>query len=153
MGLGTGDILNIGAGISSFLGGRSNAKAQKEQSRRQAQLLDMHEGAMGANLARLAGQGQQEYGQFRRGLAINAGQEQERRLAALQNLISQGFGQGSQAAAGYGQQAGMYGQQANQNYSDLGSLFQNYQYKNQLADLVKKRKELKWWDEDPVFGE
>jgi hypothetical protein len=43
----------------------------------------LNEGAMGANLARLAGQGQRDYGQFRRGLAINAGQEQERRLAQL----------------------------------------------------------------------
>jgi hypothetical protein len=213
MALGLGGILSGIGGISSLLGGRSASNAQKEQSRRQSQLLDMqnqnfrqaqpfygqalqqaanyaglngdlrggdgqfslggnwgnredqlrlqqaeedirrrqqaagnqfrfqaqrsglNEGAMGAGLARLAGQGQQDYGQFRRGLAIQAGQEQERRMQALQQLIAQGFGQGSQAVAGYGQQAGMYGQQAQSAFGGLGNIIQQMEYMKMLRNL------------------
>lgn len=227
MALGLGGILSGVGGFASLLGGRSASNASKEQSRRQAQLLEMqgqnfraaqpyyqqalqqasqyaglglgapdaqgrqhfglggnwgnqedqlrlqqaeedinrrqqmqsnqlrfqagrsglNEGALGANLARNAAQGQQQYGQFRRGLAINAGQEQERRLQALQQLIGQGFGQGSQAAAGYGQQAGMYGQQAQQSFGDLGNILQQFQYQRNLGQQPGfGGSKPKWWE-------
>jgi hypothetical protein len=213
MAFGVDDALNVAGGISSFLGGRSASKAQKEQSRRQSQLLDLQnqnfrnaqqyfqpalqqaaidagvygqdlrggnghfgvgnwgnqqdqmrlqqaeediarrqkiannqfrfnanrqgltEGAQGANLARLAGQGQQQYSQFARQLAIDAPRERERKMQQLLALMGQGFGQGSQAAAGYGQQAGMYGQQASQSYGDLGNIIQQHQYQNMFNKL------------------
>jgi hypothetical protein len=93
------------------------------------------EGSQASALARNAQQGQQEFGQFRRGLAINAGQEQERRMQALQQLIAQGFGQGSQAVAGYGQQAGMYGQQAQSAFGGLGNIIQQMEYMKMLRNL------------------
>jgi hypothetical protein len=110
------------------------------------------EGSQAAALGRAAAQGPQEFGQFRRGLAINAGQEQERRMQALQQLIAQGFGQGSAASAGYGQQAGMYGQQAAGANQDLGNILQQYMYQRNLGQLGEQRRLQKWWDEDPVFG-
>lgn len=110
-------------------------KMRRNQLLNQYARLGINQGAQAAGLARNASLAQQQLGQFRRQQAINAPLEQQQRLAFLQNLISQGFGQGSQAAAGFGQQAGMYGQQANQAFGDLGNLVQNYQYQNMLAKL------------------
>lgn len=93
------------------------------------------EGSQASALARNAQLGQQEFGQFRRGLAIDQGREQERRMQALQNLIAQGFGQGSQAAAGYGQQAANYGQQAGGMFGNVGSILQQMEYQKMLRQL------------------
>jgi hypothetical protein len=107
-------------------------KIAGNQLRFNSNRMGLNEGAVGANLARLAGQGQQEYGQFRRGLAINAGQEQQQRLAQLQSLLGFGLGQGSQAQGVYGAQGALAAQQAGQSFAGLGNAVQNYQYMNSL---------------------
>jgi hypothetical protein len=98
----------------------------------QAGLQGMGEGTRAAMLRGIQSDAGQQYGQFRRGLAINAGQDQERRMAQLQQLLGMGFGQGSQAAAGYGQQAGVYGGQAAAANQGLGNIVSNWQYMNAL---------------------
>ncbi|MBA3758921.1 MAG: hypothetical protein H0X07_00140 [Gemmatimonadales bacterium] len=89
---------------------------------------------------------------FRRSLAINAGQERERRLGLLMGAMGPAFGQGSQAAAGYGQQAGIYGQQANQAAAATGQIISDWTQRRALEDYMKQRQEQNWWDNDPVFG-
>jgi len=80
-----------------------------------------------AGLARLAGQQGEQYAGFRRNLAINAGQEQERRLQGLQQMLGFGLGQGGAAQAGYANLAGQYGQQAAAANQGLAGILQNYQ--------------------------
>jgi len=87
--------------------------------------------ASGTQARLLSDQGQQ-FGQFRRGLALQAGQEQERRLGLLQNALGAGFGMGGQAAQGFGQQGAMYGQQAQQAFGDIGNIIAQYQYMQAL---------------------
>jgi hypothetical protein len=111
------------------------AKMRGDQMRFQFGRAGLNQGALGANLARNQAGALQQYGQFRRGLAIDAGQEQERRMQALQNLIAQGFGQGSQAAAGFGQQAGQYGQQAAGAFQGIGNILQQQQYMQALRGM------------------
>jgi hypothetical protein len=90
-------------------------------------------GLMASGLgARLASDQARDYAGFRRGLALNAGQEQERRLGELRNLMGMGFNQGSQAIGGYGQLGAQYGQQANQAFAGLGAGLQNWQHMNAL---------------------
>jgi hypothetical protein len=70
---------------------------------------------------------------FGRQLQIMAPQEQERRLGLLQNAVGMGFGQGGAASAGYGQQAGMYGQQAAGAFGNINNIAQQYMYGRQLG--------------------
>lgn len=95
---------------------------QANQLRHQLGGAGVAQASVGAALARNQSEADQQYAGFRRQLAIDADAEQERRLAALQQMISLGFGQGSQAMAGMGQQSQMYGQQqaaANQGMSNI----------------------------------
>lgn len=99
---------------------------QANQLRHQLGGAGVAQGSIGAALARNQGAADQQYGSFRRQLAIDQDQEQERRLAQLQQLISMGFGQGSQASAGYAGQSAMYGGQAaaaNQGISNIASQY------------------------------
>lgn len=59
-------------------------------------------------------------------------------MAALQGLIGMGFGQGGAASAGYGQQAGVYGNQANQAYNAIGGIAQNWQQQNALQNYMNQ---------------
>ncbi len=77
----------------------------------------------------------QDYGNFRRQLAIQAQGEQERRLANLTGLLGLGFGQGGVAQSVLGQQAGQYGQQAAGQFGNLGNILQQYMYQRQLGQL------------------
>lgn len=111
--------------------------------------------AQGTQAAALAGNqraAQQDYSRFRRGLAIEEDANQQQRMAQLLAALGQGFGQGSAAVGGYGQQAGIYGQQANQAFGGLGQIVQDYSQQQALQDYLKKRNLQNWWDEDPVFG-
>lgn len=107
--------------------------AGANQLRHQLGGMGIADASIGAALARNQQAGDQQFGQFRRGLAINAQAEQERRLQVLQNALQLGFGQGGQASAGYGQQAGVYGNQANQAYAGVGNALQNYGYMRGLG--------------------
>lgn len=107
---------------------------QANQLRFQLGNRGIADASIGAALARNAQQGQGEYNQFRRGLALAAPQEQYQRLGTLQNALGLGFGQGGQAAQGYGQQAGQYGQQAAQNFGNIGNILQQYQYMKALKN-------------------
>jgi hypothetical protein len=124
------------------------AMQRANQLRFQMQRMGLNEGAIGANLGRNASAAQQQLGQFRRGLAIDAPAEQARRLQALQQFIGMGFGQGSQAMSGYGQQAGQFGQQANQAYGNLGGILQNNQYQQMLGGLQPSGPKPRWWEGD-----
>lgn len=107
--------------------------AGANQLRHQLGGMGIADASIGAALARNQQAGDQQFGQFRRGLAINAGQEQERRLALLQNALGLGFGQGGQASAGYGQQAAAYGNQANQAFNGVNQALQAYGYQRALG--------------------
>ncbi len=100
----------------------------------QAGMQGLGEGTRAAMLRGMQSDAGQQYGQFRRGLAINAGQEQERRMETLRQMLGMGFGQGSQASSGYGQQAGVYGQQAAQANAGLGNIAQQYMYGQALQN-------------------
>lgn len=89
-----------------------------------------------AALARLGSQQAQQLAGFRRQLAIEAPREEERRMANLMQLIGMGFGQGTQAAAGFGQQGAQYGQQAAAANQGLGNIVQQYMYQNTLANQL-----------------
>lgn len=69
--------------------------------------------------------------EFRRGLAINAGQEQERRVAQLLGGLGPALSMGGQAANIYGGLAQQYGNQAQGALGSLGQLAQMY-YQNQM---------------------
>lgn len=75
---------------------------------------------------------------FRRNLAINAGQEQERRLQQYMAALGPAFGQGAQAAQIAGQQGQYYGQQANQAYAGVGQIVQDWQQRNALQDYMQR---------------
>lgn len=107
--------------------------AGANQLRHQLGGMGIADASIGAALARNQQAGDQQFGQFRRGLAINAQAEQERRLGVLQNALQLGFGQGGQASAGYGQQAGVYGQQANQAFNGVNQALQSYGYQRALG--------------------
>lgn len=92
-----------------------------------------------AALARLGTQQAQQLSGFRRGLAIQSGQEQERRLGELARLLGIGFGQGGQAAQAYGQLGAQYGQQANQAFGGLGDILQQFQYSRALQGLGQQQ--------------
>lgn len=215
---GVGDAISLGGGIVNAITGRSAAKAQKEQARRQAQLIGLQAQNMRAaqpyyaqalqQYANMAGLGQnpgaaagaerefglgggfgdrntqlrlrqaeedinryaqmrggglqstmqrrgiadasqasalaanergagQDFARFRRGLALEQQQQQQQALAQLMGVIGQGFGQGAQAAAGYGQQAGMYGQQANQAFGAVGQGIQDWQQQQALQRYMQ----------------
>jgi hypothetical protein len=86
----------------------------------------------GAALARNQAAGDQQFGQFRRGLALNAGQERERRLQQLMSMLAPGLGAGGQGAGILGQQGQMAGQQAAQSFAGLGNILGNYAYQQQV---------------------
>lgn len=138
----------LGGGFGSYEDQLRLQGAQEDIARHQMQGANqlrfqlgqrgLADASIGAALGRNAALGQQQYGQFRRQLAIQAPQEQERRMAALQGLIGMGFGQGGAASAGYGQQAGVYGNQANQAYNAIGGIAQNWQQQNALQNYMNQ---------------
>lgn len=105
----------------------SRARMQREQALR---FRLGRQGAGEATTASALGTVERDYqselGQFQRGLAINAGQEQERRVQALLAALGVGFGQGGAAGQAYGQlgataagQLGQSGGMLGQALSDL----------------------------------
>lgn len=108
------------------------AQHNANQLRFNANLSGLNTGAVGAGLARNEQEALRNYAQFRRGLAIQAPEMQQQRLANFANLLSPGFGLGSAASAGYGQQGALYGNQANQAFAGVGQALQNYQYQRNL---------------------
>lgn len=82
--------------------------------------------AAAAALSRVAGDADTELARFRRQLALQADQEQERRLMQLLNSLGVGFGQGLNAQQAYTGLANSYGQQAaatRQGLFTLGAAF------------------------------
>lgn len=63
---------------------------------------------------------------FRRNLALSAGQEEERRMANVMGGLGPGISMGEQGANMSGQQANMYGQQAQGAMDNIGQLMQLY---------------------------
>lgn len=148
-GLGTPGVTGIGPG--HFRAGTPGAITPEDELRMRAAEDDVSRyyanqanqlrhglgqggGALGAALTRLGGQQAQQLGQFRRQLAINAPTEQEHRLAQLQGALGFGLGQGGAAAAGYGAQAGMYGQQAAGAQQGINNILQQYAYGQQIRN-------------------
>lgn len=78
---------------------------------------------------------------FQRQLAINAPLEYERRLGLLANALNPGLGAGAAAGATFGQQAGMFGNQAAQAFGGLGSAVQNLIYNQQLQQLLRQQQQ------------
>jgi hypothetical protein len=78
-----------------------------------------------------------DYAQFRRGLAIQAPEEQARRFAMFSNFLNPALGAGAAAANIFGQQGAMYGNQAGQAMGNIGNLFQQYAY----MDALKNRQQ------------
>lgn len=78
----------------------------------------------------------QDLARFRRGLAMQQGQEQERRLGLLMNAMQPAFGQGAQAANIAGQQGQYYGQQANQAFGAIGQGVSDWQQRRALQDYM-----------------
>lgn len=79
-----------------------------------------------AALARNEGQYQEGLADFRRNLAINAGDEQARRAQALLSALSPGFGLGQSAAGILGDQAGLAANRANAMGQATGDALSNY---------------------------
>jgi hypothetical protein len=79
-----------------------------------------------AALARNEGDYMQNLAGFRRNLAINAGDEQEQRVAALLGALSPGFGLGQSAAGTYGNLSGIAAGQANASGAAMGDALSNY---------------------------
>lgn len=87
-------------------------------------------GTQAAALAREHQNALQNYADFRRQLAIQAGQQEQQNLQNFAALAGQGLGQGVPAESVLGQQAGVYGQQAQQGFGAAGSAL------NQLAQYA-----------------
>jgi len=122
---------------------RARLQAAEEDINRQARygsnqlrfnqgLQGLNQGAQAAAQTRLQSEAARGYSNFRRGLAMDAGARQDQRLQQLQGALGFGLGQGSQAAGGYGNQAAMYGNQAQQAYSGIGDIVQQYNYGQNL---------------------
>jgi hypothetical protein len=125
-------------------------QAQDELARRQrdqGQSALLHsarqQGLSEGTIAAMLHQNQSQYDAgnigFRRQLAINAPQERERRLALLREALGMGFGQGGAASAGYGQQAGVYGQQAAAANQGTGNILQQWMYQHSLKNYGGSR--------------
>ncbi len=106
----------------------------------QARQMGLSTGSTAAALAREHQQNLQQYGDFQRNLAINAGQQEQQNLQNYMAMLNPGMGMGGQAANIYGQQAATYGNQAQQGFGAagqaLGNMAQYYQmqpYLNQMA--------------------
>jgi hypothetical protein len=112
---------------------RKRQMLQAQQLRHQLGGAGVADASIGAALGRNQQQGQQQYGEFRRGLAINAGAEMDRRRQGFLGQLGTGFGMGGQAAAGFGQQGAQYGQQADQAYGGLGNILSQYMYQRTLG--------------------
>ena len=93
----------------------------------QAAALASNERAALADLAR-----------FRRGLAINAGQEQERRLGQLLGALNPALSMGQTGAALAGQQGQYYGNQAAQQFGNIGAIAQNWMQQQALRDYMQQ---------------
>jgi hypothetical protein len=76
---------------------------------------------------------------FERQQAINAPLEYERRLGLLMNALNPGLGAGASAGSMFGQQAGMYGDQAAQAFGGLGNSIQNYMQYDQMQRMLKQQ--------------
>lgn len=76
-------------------------------------------GTMAAALARNESDALSQLANFRRQLAIGAGQEQERRMSALMQFLNPALGAGPALAQQYGQMAGQFGQQGAQQQQQL----------------------------------
>lgn len=85
-----------------------------------------------AGRAALLANAENQRGQFQRQLALQGPMEYERRLGLLANLINAGLGQGQAAGATFGQQAGMFGQQAAGAGANIGQSVQNMMMFNAL---------------------
>lgn len=109
-----------------------NANLGANRLRFQGQLSGLNTGAQEAGQAHNQQLALQQYANYRRQLAIQAPQEQAQRLQQFAGLLNPGLGQGAAASAGYGQQAGQYGQQAAQGFAGVGQALQNYQYQQNL---------------------
>lgn len=94
----------------------------------------INDAARAAALQRSDQDAMNNYSQFRRGLAINAGQEQERRLAMLAGALNPALSQGALGANIEGQQAGIFGNQAAQANAALGGIFQNFGQQRALGN-------------------
>ena len=95
-------------------------------------------GSIAAALGRAQQQGQDQYAQFRRQQLIDAPLQQQQRLAQLQGALGFGLGTGAQGANILGQQAGVYGQQAQQGYGGLQAILQQYQYQQMLRRYMEQ---------------
>jgi hypothetical protein len=87
--------------------------------------------------ALLANANQQRAG-FERQQVINQPMEFERRLGLLGNALNPGLGAGQLAGSTFGQQAGMYGQQAAGADQNLGQSIQNFMLYNALRSAQQQ---------------
>lgn len=72
---------------------------------------------------------------FEQQLALNAPQMFEHRMGLLGNALNTGLGQGPMAAGIYGNQGGMYGNQAAGAQGSIASIMQNYQLLQALRGM------------------
>lgn len=91
------------------------------------------QGSQAAALAQNERARQGAYANFGRQLAIAAPQEMERRNQLLLSALNPGLGMGGQAAAGYGQQSALAGQQAAGSYANLANTLQQFMYGQRLG--------------------
>ncbi len=87
---------------------------------------------MGSGLTKLFSEGDQQLAGFRRQLAINAGEEQRRRLGELLGALSPGMGAGNAASNIFGQQSAMANQGVQNAMGGLGNLLQTWQLQQML---------------------
>ncbi|MGH7361379.1 MAG: hypothetical protein ACREJI_07170, partial [Candidatus Methylomirabilales bacterium] len=83
---------------------------------------------LGSAMGNLFTQGQRDYGQFARQLALEGPREQERRLLLLQGLLPGGTQEALAVSGGLGNLSQMFGQQAALGGQALGQFGQNLGY-------------------------
>lgn len=108
-------------------------------------LQGLNQGAQGEAQRRLQSDLAKAYSRGQQQIGLDAIGRQDQRLAAFQNALGFGLGQGSQAAGGYGQQAQMYGNQAQQAYGGIGDIVSQYQYGQNLRRYGQQEKKPGPW--------
>jgi hypothetical protein len=121
--------------------GQAEEDLGRQRERREQQLRfrlgqrGAGEATISSAMAQNEGDYQSQLAAFRRQIALAARAEQERRVAQLLGAMNPGLGQGAAASAAFGQNAAMYGGQANAAGAGLGSFLSNWL----LADAMRRQ--------------
>jgi hypothetical protein len=104
----------------------------------QSKMQGLASGSAEAGIARSHEQALQDYANSQRQLAINAGPQEQAGLQSFLGMLSPGLNMAGPASATLGQQAGVYGQQAQAGYGALGSSLSNLAQSSQMSQYMQQ---------------